>query len=105
MLRDLCGQPLSAVTDQEVAAEFPVQVDEFRRAAILDDCVRDGALGCDVAGQVEQLEMVEAGLGPEEEEGGEAFEVVVGGGDGQRQAGHPGHQPEDILRVCAIFAK
>ena len=72
---------------------------------VLDERVRHGALRDDCRGERVKLELRETRLGAVEEEGGEALEVVVGGGDGQRQRRHPAQQPEDVLGVGAVSAQ
>ena len=72
---------------------------------VLDERVRHRALRDDCGGERIELELREPRLGAVEEERGEALEVVVGGGDGQRQGRHPAQQSEDVLRVGAVSAQ
>ena len=64
--------------------------------------MRHRALRDDCRGERVELELRESRLGAVEEEGCEALEVVVGGGDGQGQGGHAAHQPKDVLGVGTV---
>ena len=66
---------------------------------VLDDGVHDRALGVDVGGDVQDLVAAEVWGGAVQEEQGEALEVVVGGAAGDREPGHPGEDPHDVLGV------
>ena len=72
---------------------------------VFNDCVGHRALGGDVSWQVQVFHITETGFGTVEQEGREAFEVVVSGGDSKGETGHPRHEAVHIFRVGTILAK
>ena len=48
---------------------------------------------------------VDVGLGPVDQEGGKALQVVVGACDGEGESGHVGEEPQHVLRVGAVLAQ
>ena len=67
--------------------------------------MRHRALREDGGGERVELELRESRLGAVEEEGGEALEVVVRGGDDQRQRGHAAQQPKVEFGVGPVAAQ
>ena len=77
----------------------------FLNPPVLYDGMGDRTLRNDVGRQSQALHVRKSGAGPKEEEGGEALEVVVGGGDGNGQAGHAADEAVEVLSVGAELAQ